>query len=352
VRGGAEASGAGSRGATASAISLGVGLLVLAGLTTPARAEPRKLRMAAIAPEGTEWARHLRQLGRDVDELSEGAVQMKWYLGGIAGDELQALERMQNGQLDGMAGASFCSRVAPSLRVTRILGLLQDREEVRYILRRLAPKVDEELLANHLIGLGLGTFGKDVLMTRFPVTSMAELRRARMWVWELDEVWPKLLPILGVQPVTTSLERANAEYEAGHTDGFIAIPAGALVYQWSTRARYFAELPTAFLPMCMVMTQRAFSSLPFQAQQAVRTAAAKLIPRFDEASRHMEEQLLHGLFEKQGLKRVPVSREFRQAFFEAARAARERSQLVPAPLLQEVLSWLADLRGARAPTLP
>ena len=58
---------------------------------------------------------------------------MKWYLGGIAGDELAALERVKRGQLDGEAGAIFCQRLAPTLRVARVPGLFESREEFIYV---------------------------------------------------------------------------------------------------------------------------------------------------------------------------------------------------------------------------
>ena len=44
--------------------------------------------MAAVAPEGSSWAHEFHTVDRDVQRLTNGEVQLKWYLGGIAGDEL------------------------------------------------------------------------------------------------------------------------------------------------------------------------------------------------------------------------------------------------------------------------
>ena len=75
-------------------------LVLLAGV---AHAEPVTLRMAAIAPDGTEWARALKAFAQEVETQSKGELRMKWYLGGMAGDELTALDRIKRGQLDGEA---------------------------------------------------------------------------------------------------------------------------------------------------------------------------------------------------------------------------------------------------------
>ena len=47
-------------------------LLVAAGAT--AHAEPRVFRMAAIAPEGTSWARELKAMARDIETASHGEL--------------------------------------------------------------------------------------------------------------------------------------------------------------------------------------------------------------------------------------------------------------------------------------
>src|SRR4030095_14718138 len=71
-------------------------LLAIALLaTSPARAnEPVTLRMASVAPDGAAWAREFKAFAREVAASTQGQVQIKWYLGGIAGDELRQHERV------------------------------------------------------------------------------------------------------------------------------------------------------------------------------------------------------------------------------------------------------------------
>lgn len=73
-----------------------------------AAAEPHVIRLSSVAPEGTGWARLLRSFTRDVESATGGDVKVKWYLGGIAGDEVRVLERIRRDQLDGAALAIVC----------------------------------------------------------------------------------------------------------------------------------------------------------------------------------------------------------------------------------------------------
>jgi TRAP-type C4-dicarboxylate transport system substrate-binding protein len=316
--------------------------------TGAAHGESIVLRMATPAPEGTGWAREAHSFERDIAQLTQGQVRMKWYLGGTAGDELAMLDRMKREQLDGVAsGGMLCQRLAPSMRVLRIVGLFQSRDESAFVSSRLKETFDAEFLKAGFVNLGEMGVGPDVIFSRKPVTSMAELKQARLWIWDLDQLFKQMLTSMGVSVVPRSLVSAGHDYDSGLVDGFLAVPSAALAFQWSTEVRYYAELHSSFLRGCLVMSSRAFDQLPHEGQQAVRQAAARTLARLEEIGRAQDEALLGGLFEKQGLKRVPVSATFRAEFLALALQTRERltESAVSIDLLQRVLSLLADYRA-------
>jgi TRAP-type C4-dicarboxylate transport system substrate-binding protein len=316
-------------------------------MVVAAHAEPVLLRMAAVTPDGTPWARELRSFARDVETATDGQVRIKWYLGGIAGDELTALERLRHGQLDGLAGASFCEQVAPSLRVLRVVGLFQTRDEVAYVLAKLKPTLDREYSQSGVTDLVSSTFGADILFSRRPISSMADFKAVRWWIWNNAPIYQATFDRLGVQTTPASLEQAGAEFENHKSDGFVALPSAALSFQWSTLASYFTVLNVAMVPGCMLMSHSALDSLPLDQQQAIRAAAAKFLIRWNDVSAALDQALTDRLFERQGLKRVPVSPQFRTEFYAAARGVREQldERLVPQALLSRVLAVLADYRA-------
>ena len=65
------------------------------------------VRMATPAPEGTGWAREIHAISREVEAATHDGVKLKWYLGGIAGDELQMGERVRRDQLDGVGSGGM-----------------------------------------------------------------------------------------------------------------------------------------------------------------------------------------------------------------------------------------------------
>ena len=87
---------------------------LLTGLVgaSPPGSQPRTvLRMAAIAPAGSGWSEEGLRFSRRVEAATGGALQVKWYFGSVAGNELTALDRVAHGQLDGAAGAIQCEGI-------------------------------------------------------------------------------------------------------------------------------------------------------------------------------------------------------------------------------------------------
>src|SRR5256885_1431280 len=113
-------------------------VLLLICLVVIVYADPVTLWMVMVVLEGTVWVRVGKAFANEVEQLIRGQLKVKWYLGGIAGNELQVMDRMRRDQLDGVGlGGMVCQRLAPTMRVTRLIGLLRSRAEAEYVLTRL-----------------------------------------------------------------------------------------------------------------------------------------------------------------------------------------------------------------------
>ncbi len=306
------------------------------------------IRLAGIAPEGTSWAQEVRAFARGVEADTHGEVQIKWYLGGIAGNEVEALDRIKRGQLDGVASAGpGCTVIAPSARVFAMVGLFQTRDEMTYVQQRLRPELEEEFRKAGFFLLSLSSLGPKVILAREPVHTVEEMRKVRLFDWDLDDVGVLQSREMGLNIVPAPLERAAGAFDERKIDGFISIPTATLGFQWYTRAHYMLDLRMGFVSACLVMTNRAYDRLPVEDQRILQAAAAKLAARVDETGRITDDQLLGGVFQKQGVVPSQVSDAVRMQFMAAARAAREKlgDRLVPQALVQRVLALLADYRA-------
>jgi TRAP-type C4-dicarboxylate transport system substrate-binding protein len=328
-------------------------LLLVLLATAIARADaPVTLRMATIVPEGTGWARELKALSRAVETETFDGLHVKWYFGGVAGDDVSAAERISRNQLDGIgSGGMLCERLSPTLRAAHMLA--ETRDEMFYLLGREQKRMEQEFGKAGYVFTGASGIGPDVLFTREPVRSLDDLKRRKLWVWSLDEVSRAIFSAIGVPIVSLPVAEAHRSYEQQGTDGFVAIPAAALAFQWSAQTRYVTDLRMGFVAGCILIAQRVFDTLKLHHRDVLRSAIAKLQLRWEDLGKVQDDALLNaGLFAKQGLTPLPPSDQFKRAYRQAARAARVQvgATLVPPEVLDEVQARLDQYhRTAKAP---
>ena len=320
-------------------------IVVLVAAT--ASAEPITLRIGSVAPDGTGWAREFHAFARYVEAESKGALRIKLYLNAVAGDELEMGARVRKGQLDGVGSGQFlCQAAAPSMRVLRMPGVFQNRDEAHDVVAHLRSAIDDEAAHAGFVILGAAAVGNDVFFTREPVRSLEDVRRLKLWRWDIDDVGIAASRDMGLDIVPLKIGEARRAYEDQRIDGFIGAPSAALAFQWSSVAGYVTDLHSGYVYGCLIVGERPFQRLPPELQAALRAGAARMLAGIEELGRRQDEELLGGLFAKQGLRNVPVSAAFRSEYFAAAKSAREHfaDRLIPRELLERVLRMLADYR--------
>jgi TRAP-type C4-dicarboxylate transport system substrate-binding protein len=305
--------------------------------------------MASVAPEGTAWARDLRALAREVAARSNQSTKVKWYVGGIAGDDLVAADRIAHDQLDGVAsGGMFCDRLSPTMHAMHML--VETRDEALFVAHKLHSSIEEEMSRAGFVYLGTTALGPEVVFSREPVRSLADLQRYNFWVWDLDDGARSLYPAMGLHVIALPVGDAYKAYEDRRVDGFVGLPAAALAFQWSAQARYVTDLRMGFISGCLVVAQRAFDQLSVEERKLLRDAAAKMELRMDETARQQEEALLKGgLFARQGLSPIAATEALRREYETTASAvfAKLGHKIVAGPQLETVQRLLGEFRKSR-----
>ncbi len=330
--------------AFAAVVAVGAGLAAAPALAD----EPRVIKLATLAPEGTLWSRELHAVAQEIEAGTNGAVHLKIYLGAVAGDETEVAARIGKGQLDAVASAGvMCDRASPTLRAISIPGLFATRAEAVAVSLKLRAAMDAEAEKSGYQLLGVTALGQDVLFTRRPVRSMTELRALKLWRWDGDDAGIATARAMGLDVVPTPVPEAMAAIETGRIDGFMAIPTAALAFQWSTRTRYLTSLRSGHLNGCILVANRAFDRVAVEHQQVIRSVVSKLAVRLDEISRREDDALVGTLFARQGLEVSAPSPELRDDFFAAAQKARATlgEALVPREVFARVLKALAEARA-------
>ena len=96
------------------------------------------IKMATLAPEGTEWHGILVDLGQQWTEATNGEIRLRIYPGGIVGDESDMIRKMRIGQIHGAAITNEgMSELNPYFTAFYMPMLYQSYEEVDFVRERL-----------------------------------------------------------------------------------------------------------------------------------------------------------------------------------------------------------------------
>src|SRR5690606_35509804 len=75
--------------------------ILLAGAVAALPAVAAELKVATIAPDGSHWMREMRAAAAEIEERTGGSVEIKFYPGGVMGNDAQVLRKIRVGQLHG-----------------------------------------------------------------------------------------------------------------------------------------------------------------------------------------------------------------------------------------------------------
>jgi len=294
-------------------------LITLLALALGSVASAATLKIATVTPEGSQWMKDMRESAKEINERTDGRVQIKYYGGGVMGNDTKVLGKIRIGALQGGAFTpAALADIYPDLNVYGMPLVFDSEEEATYVRKRLDSKLQEGLEAAGFVNFGFAAGGFAIVMANTPVKGLDDLKGKRVWVPEGDSISYASMEALSLAPVTLPLTDVLTGLQTGLIDIVAMSPIGALVLQWHTKIKYMTEIPLVYTVGFMAVDKRAFSKLSDADQQVVRDVMKKTYERFDisnlEDNRKARDALLNA-----GIKSVP---------FDAEEVARLRERLL------------------------
>jgi TRAP-type C4-dicarboxylate transport system substrate-binding protein len=267
------------------------------------------LKIATVTPENSQWMKDMRASAREIKERTEGRVQIKYYGGGIMGNDQKVLSRIRIGALQG--GAFTPTALAGQYSNLNLYGLpmvFNSEEEAAYARSRLDARLSAGLEEAGFVNFGFAAGGFAILMSNIPVDSLDDLKGKKVWIPEGDEISRRAMEAMSLSPVTLPLTDVLTGLQTGLIDIVAMSPIGAVVLQWHTKVKYITELPLVYTLGFMAVDKRAFGKLSGDDQAVVREVMGRTYKNFDKVNlidnREARDALLNT-----GIETVPVAPE-------------------------------------------
>jgi len=261
-------------------------LLALALGLIAASAHAATIKIATIAPDGTAWMREMRAAGEAIKTKTDGRVEMKFYPGGVMGDDATVLRKMKIGQLQGGAftggEASILTRDA---QVYSLPFTFRSEEEIAKARAKLDPLLKQEFAKAGYELLGVSGGGFAYLMSTRPIHSREDLKAAKVWVPLGDKIAEMAFKAAGVTPIPLPLSDVYTSLQTGLIDTAANTMSGALAFQWHTKIKHIVDLPLSYVVGEVVIDKKAFDALGESDRKVVESEFAAGFARLEEINK-------------------------------------------------------------------
>ncbi len=327
------------RGAAALALVAAVGTAL--AITTQAEAGAKaevELKIATVAPEGSSWMKTMRDIDAEVRKATGDAVGFKVYPGGVQGDEIVVLRKIRSGQLHGGGFTGLgLGQIAPATRVMEVPFLFDNYAQIDKAYECVGSSLEKHLQEGGFTLLGWAEVGFVYLFSKDPIATQADLKKAKMWLWEGDPLAESFYRHMGVVPVPLPVTDVMTSLQTRLIDAVYASPYACVALQWFTRVGSFTDVPITFASGAVVVSSEAFNRIPAAQREPVLRICRTRFRQLVEKSRTQNDEGLVEI-EKSGVKRVAVTAAELQRFREVGKAVWEeqKGKLYPPALLDAV----------------
>jgi TRAP-type C4-dicarboxylate transport system substrate-binding protein len=306
------------------------------------------IKMATLQPRGSAAMKVMDQLKNEVRDQTGNEVDLKFYWGGVQGDEKDVIRKIRLRQLHGGVFTGIgLTKIVPEVSVTEIPYMFRNRDEVSYVRAELKDAMNKYFEDAGYVVLGWGEVGFVYNFSKVPITSVEVLRKQKCWVWGDDSLGNAVFKALGVSPVPLSFQDVLTSLSANLIDSAATTPFGAVAFRWHTRFEYMNEFPVVNIVGAMVVTKEIWNKISHESQKKILNISSRYHDVLVNTSREENDKSME-LIKKSGISIVhsedpEVTLKF---LMDAGKTARENliGELYSRELLERTLSILDEYR--------
>jgi len=304
------------------------------------------IKLATLAPEGSSWMKTFNQLNSEVIKKTENKVQFRIYPGGVMGDETDMLRKIKIGQIQGAALTSGgLSAIFREIDVFQVPFLFQKYEEVDFVLRKMDSFFRKGFEHNGYILLGWSEAGFIYLMSTVPISSVADLKKAKVWIWEESPMSKAIFDEAGVSAIPLSIPDVLVGLQTGLVDVVYTPPTGAISLQWFTKIKYMTDVPLAYVVGGIVIRKDIYKQIPQAFQNSILEISQAYLDQLKNVTRNENQEAIKVMM-KQGVKIVTPTKDQIDEFKKLSNKALSHigGQSFSKKVFDEVTSHLEDYR--------
>ncbi len=268
-------------------------MVLFYGLTLPLCAKKTVIKLATLAPDGSEWYYMLVDLGQQWEDATDGRVKLRIYPGGVIGDERDMIRKMRIGQIHGAAITSEgLSELNPDFYIFFVPLLFENYGEVDYIRSELREELISGIRDSGFELLMFNDVGWVYWFTTLLMTHPEQLKNHKIFNWAGDykftEIWEKA----GYQAVPLASIDILPGLQTGLIDAVTTNPQFALVQQMFGISNNMLDLKWGLLTGGVILDSKIFNNMSNIDRESIINISRDFEKKYQATMRYNDDKAI------------------------------------------------------------
>jgi TRAP-type C4-dicarboxylate transport system substrate-binding protein len=265
------------------------------------------IKIATLSPDGTAWMVKMRHAAKEISKLTDKRVKIKFYPGGVMGDENASLRKMRINQLQGAAVSS--GALTRFFKDTSLYGMpfiFNSQEEVLYVRKHMDKLIIKGLEKKGLISFGLAESGFVYLLSNNPIHSINDLQKEKFWIPDNPSA-RTTVESFALKPIPLPYGDVLTGLQTHLINTIISSPIASIALQWHTQVKYLTDMPVLYSWATLIISKRAMKKLRKKDQAIVHKVMSRTFKEIDIQNQNDNKAALAAL-KNQGINFIKPSK--------------------------------------------
>jgi len=306
------------------------------------QAQAKLLKIATLSPDGSVWMQKMKEGALELAQKTNNRVRIKYYPGGVMGDDKAVLRKIRIGQLHGgaLVGGSL-SKFYSDNQIYSLPLTFRSFEEIDYVRKHLDQKIVDGLEKGGFVIFGIAEGGFAYVMSKEPIRTVDEMRRQRVWIPDNDSMILESVKAFDITPIPLPIADVRAGLQTGLINTVTIPPIGAVALQWHTQIKYLMNEPFLYIYGVLAIDIKVFKKISPEDQAMFREIMGRIFSDLNRINRQDNVKALEAL-RNQGIEFTAIPDESKAKWYKDAATVPKRLIEI-GTLSQDMISTLERL---------